>query len=252
MSFLPKFLVFLVGLAIFAAVCAWIMGGESEKQSTRISIEASSGSVFRYLVEEEKIKQWANVVSAGPYTEEANEGSEFETLERVVMEEGKQIVWEDSIMRFQRGESISIQSRNGGLTNTIVFQLEKNDIGGTNLLYRVIKSASGLDQFTFPLRKKDSKMQMATEMTKLKKLIESEVESGSYDAEYERQDDKSLVDAESDADNNTPEMSASTNASVGSDGPSVVDQVLGPADSDPTGVQKDGERNFESLFGTGG
>ena len=250
MSFFSKFLVFLLGLAVFAAVAAWIMGGESEKQSTRISIEASPNSVFRYLVEEEKIKAWASdIVSAGPYKDEEEEGS-FETLERIVTEDGGQTVWEDSVMRFKRGEAISIQSRKGGLTTTTVFQLERNDIGGTNLDYRVIKSASGLEQFMFSFQKKDSKTKMATEMSRLKKLIESEVVLGS--AEDNEGEFGDPVVADSDTDNNgSSEMLAPANASTQSDGPSVIDQVLGPAESIPTGEAEDGQRNFEKLFGTG-
>lgn len=252
MSFFSKFFVFLIGLAIFAAVAAWIMGGESEKQSTRISIEASPNSVFRYLIEEEKIKAWASdIVSAGPYKEEEDEeGSGFETLERVVTEEGEQTTWEDKIMRFQRGEALSIQSRRGGITQTTVFQLERNDIGGTNLLYRVIKSASGLDQFLFSFKKKDSKTKMATEMSRLKKLVESEVELGSDD--YSVEGDAPVV-AGSDSDNNaSSDMLVPANSSTQSDSPSVIDQVLGPTDPIPKGKAEDGQRNFESLFGTGG
>ena len=56
MSFLSKFFVFLIALAVFAVVCAWIMGGESQKNSTRISIKAKPNSVFEYLIDDEKIK----------------------------------------------------------------------------------------------------------------------------------------------------------------------------------------------------
>ena len=252
MSFFSKFLVFLIGLAVFAVVCAWIMGGESQKNSTRISIEASPRAVFRYLVDDEKIKLWASdLVSAGPYKGDEEQDSSFETLERIVREEdGQESVWQDSVMRFQRGQSLSIRSRKGGLTKTTVFQLEENDLGGTNLLYRTIKSASGVDQILFSFQEKESKTQMATEMTRLKKLVESEVEPGDTDAEIEDEDMTPVVAESGTSNNDAPEMSVPENTPVKSDGPSVIDQVLGTVYSKEK--PKDGQRNFESLFGTGG
>lgn len=250
MSFFSKFFIFLIGLAVFAAACAWIMGGESQKSSTRISIDASPNSVFRYLVDDEKIKNWASdLVSAGPYKGDGD-GSESGVLERVIVTDGKESVWQDSVMRFQRGEALSIQSRKGGLTRTSVFQLEGNDLGGTNVLYRTTKSASGLEQFLFPFQEKESGAQLAAEMKNLKKLIESEVKPGS-DGDYEDEGDGTPVVVDSNADNNkSPEMPVAKNDPAKSDGPSVIDRVLGTVYSDDK--PKDGERDFESLFGTGG
>jgi len=253
MSFFSKFFVFLIGLAVLAVVCAWIMGGESQKNSTRISIDASPNSVFRYLVDDEKITNWSNdLVSAGPYKND--EGSEPVTVERIVSENGNESVWQDSIMRYKLGESLSIQSRKGGLTKTTVFQLEENDLGGTNVLYRTIKSASGLEQLTFSFHEKTSKAQLDSEMKNLKKLIESEVEPGSDDDSEFAAEDSAPVVVDSSTDNNeSSEMPVPDNASASSDGPSVIDRVLGTVYSDGSGEKpKDGERNFESLFGTGG
>lgn len=271
MSFFSKFLLFLVGFAVFAAACAWIMGGESEKNSTRISIAASPANVFPYLVEGKKIEKWATGVQiSGTYA--VDENGDSKVLQRIVNRDGKETVWSDSVMRFDSGSdgedgtdgegrsdgrAISIQSRKGGLSKTMVFQLEENSIGGTDLLYRVIQSASGLEQFMFALTKKESKTQMVTEMTKLKKLIESEVEPSPI-KEDEPAEGGVPLDEDSANDNNgnmksgSAETPVAEKATAQSTGTSVVDQVLGPVYKKSNVKPKDGERNFESLFGTGG
>ena len=183
MPFFSKLLIFFLGLAVFAVVAAWIMGGASSKSSTRISIEASPTDVFRYLTDGEKIPQWAkDVVSAPTYTDDEQAGS----IERVVSTVGKEGTWEDSIMRFKVGEAISIQSKKDGLTNVYVFQLERNDLGGTNVEYRMTQSASGLNQFSFAFEDRENvRTEMGTEMTKLKQLVESEVD---FDPDAEPED----------------------------------------------------------------
>lgn len=250
MTFFSKFLIFLLGLVVLAVVSAWIMGGETQKHSTRISIEASPDDVFKYLVDGEKMKEWANgIVSAGPYlaeeeTVEDDNGYEYKVpLERIVMKEGKESVWQDSILRFKEGETLSIKSRKGGLTRTLVFQLEENEIGGTNMDYRLSRSASGWEQVLFPFQKEESRTQMATEMTKLKNLVESQVEFV--------EGRKSEVDEEIEAPVVATDANGNNTEAIAVDsGPSVIDKVLGPIDAAPK-KPKDGTRNFESLFGTG-
>jgi len=247
MSTFSKLLAFLVGLAVLAIVAAWIMGGESAKSSTRISIDASRGNVFRYLVEGEKIQQWADgVVSAGTFrSEDSESGSE----ERVVLEDEKQVVWEDSVMRYQAGDAVSIQSKRGGLTRTYVFQLEENDLGGTNIQYRLTESASGMERFMFPFADREhARNVMATEMTKLKALVESEVEPGAKPPSgYE--EESPLVETQASGDNGNANQTARSD----SPGVSAIDQVLGPVYGKARNEKpEDGKRNFESMFGTGG
>lgn len=243
MSPISKFLAFLLALAVLAATAAWIMGGESSKSSTRISIEASPNQVFRYLINGEKIKQWGrDVVSAGPFEDSSG------TIERILSAEGGDEFWKDSVLRFTPGESLSIQSRKGGLTKTYVFQLEENDLGGTNVQYRLTKSASGLEQFLFALENHDNvRPEMAAEMTRLKDLVESEVE-------LEPDSDESVPVVEnSPNDDNAVSNEAVATGRAESVGTSVVDQVLGPVygNSNEDEKPQDGKRNFESLFGTG-
>ncbi len=257
MSFMGKFFVFLFGLAVLAVVGAWIMGGESVKHSTSISIDASPTSVFRYLTDGEKIKQWASdIVSIGSFSDDV----ELRTQKRVVREDGKEVVWEDSLIRFQNGKPeaatqpdedlgcvVSIQSRKGGLTRTYVYQLEKNEIGGTDLTYRLTRSASGVDKFFFPFKEDDSDVKMATEMTRLKKLIESEVDPSDMRKPETIEDDAPLDGSDATSDNGSQlNLDPSVEPISMEDDP-----VQSPATPEPVKKQALSERNFESLFGTG-
>lgn len=255
MTFFSKFLAFLFALAVIAVIAAWIMGGESAKNSTRVSIDARPVDVFRYLVEGEKIKVWGNeVVSADNYHDD---DPTLGTMNRVVMQDGQQVIWEDSIMRFQPGEAISIQSRNGGLTKTYVFQLEENELGGTNIQYRLTQSASGVERLLFAFQDRENcRNDMAAEMTKLKNLVESEVEppgspSHSDDAEEDGMDSP-VVGSQGTGDNATTGQATTQNTVPESSSVSVIDQVLGTVyEKGKDEKPEDGKRNFESLFGTG-
>ncbi len=245
MSFFSRFLVFLLGLAVLAVVAAWIMGGEAVKNSTRISIKARPSIVFRYLTDGEKVKQWAkDIVSVGSFE---SEDSLYQ--ERVVRGESEDSIWEDSVLRFQAGETLSIQSRNGGLTKTLVFNLEENELGGTNVDYRLTESASGVEQFMFSFKENNARTIMGDEMARLKSLIESEVDPKE---EADIESDESPVVASSNSDDNGDSDEASQASSSPSDSSkiSVVDQVLGSEYSKENLPNE--KRKFESLFGTGG
>lgn len=243
MPFLAKFLLFIFGFAVFAAIGAWIMGGESTKHSTSITVDASPDTVFGYLIDGEKVKQWgSDVVSAGTFSEGST------NQERVTRGEKGDVVWTDSLMRFQSGDdgkALSIQSRNGGLTRTYVFQLEENEIGGTNVLYRLTRSAGGLDRFLFSFQEDDSDTRMAEEMTRLKSLIESEVDPSDMKTPDASGEDEVPLVALSGNGNNEPEA-----ISKSGDG-SLKDEVVGPTVPEPEKKLPLSERKFESLFGTG-
>lgn len=232
MSSFVKFLLSLIGLLIVAVAVAWIMGGESKKNSTRISIEAPPLDVFLYLVEGTQISKWAaGVESVGTFHGEAK------PQDRVVIEDGKQVVWRDSVLRFQYGEMLSIQSKNLGIIRTLVFQLEENELGGTNVDYRVVESAAGLERFLFPLKASMKRTVMVDEMNRLRDLVESEVD-------FEPGERSQRPVAASSDSNDNADPSQANGATDGSS--SVV--PLGGATEDPAMPEK---RKFESLFSTG-
>ncbi len=246
MPFLNKFFIFLIGLAVFAVVGAWILGGKPAKHSTSITIDVSPFSVFQYLTEGEKIKEWgSNIVSVGSFDEQTEEGKNLQ--KRVVQAEEREVVWEDSVLRFKVGESFSVQSHSGGLKRTYVFQLEENDIGGTNVRYRQTRSAGGLDQFTFWFQEDDCSKEMVAEMSRLKELIENEVDPNEMIVMPSSTEEAPLVASMSNGNNGDAEATPLQPVESEDEADRALQAQSQPAKSS----QSLYERKFESLFGTG-
>lgn len=263
MTFMSKFIIAMCTLCVLVVVSAWIMGGETGKYSTSISIDASPDDVFPYLTDGEKINKWASdVVSVDSFDED-----DSVIRKRVVRQEDENVLWEDSILRFQTAVedddekndfSISIQSRNGGFTNTYFFYLKDNEVSGTNLEYRVTQSASGIDRFFFSFREDDTKAKITAEVTKLKSIVESEVEPRLEDLEsdpmdQEQSDFQSPTAGESKIDTSTPTVNFSA-AEMPSDVSAAEIQSISALDEplieEARSVQLK-DRRFESLFATG-
>jgi len=252
MPILAKFFMLLLGLAVFAVVGAWIMGGESTKHDEKITIDANPEDVFRYLTDGEKIKQWGNgIVSVGTFRGDDDEGR---TQERIVHDkENGDVVWKDSLMRFQEGEAVSIQSRNRGLIRTYVFQIERNEIGGSNVEYRLTRSSEGVDRLLFSFQKEDSDKIMAAEMLKLKNLVESEVDPAvmpmpDVTNEYEEPVVASPVSGNNGSTSNSDLGMQSEKVKPLSE--SKNDEPFELSTPEPSKIPLS-ERKFESLFGTG-
>ena len=261
MTFMTKFVIAIFTLCVFAAVSMWIIGGETGKYSTSISIEASPGEIFQYLTESEKIVRWADVVRVDSFSEDESVSRSRVTRD----EDNSETVWEDSLLRYSPGENqfkdhaISIRSVDGGNINTYFFQLRMNELYGTNLEYRVTQSARGLDRFLFPFRKDTTKSRITTEITKLKSLIESEVEPV---------DPSEIPDPAEEAGSSEGESVAGVDPkdedNVGSGSPveATATELAPVSKPDGEGVFKSApatpeketekKRDFNSLFGTGG
>ena len=234
MPFALKFMLFLIGLLVIVAAAIWIMGGESKKNSTRITIKASPAVVFRYLVESDEIRRWgAGVKTVGSFS-----GEETETQTRIVETGGSQETWEDKVLRFQQDQMLSIKSKKFGLVRTRVFQLEKNSLGGTDVDYRITDSVSGVERFLFPFKANIKRTTMVDEMTQLRDLVESENEPP---AEYE---------VEPVEESTSPLAPNSDQGNNGSGSP-VAGTVAGGSSSQGSSVDQS-KRGYESLFGTGG
>lgn len=261
MTFMTKFVIAICTLCVFAAVSAWIMGGETGKYSTSISIDASPGDVFIYLTESEKIAQWADVVRVDSFNED-----ESISRHRVTRnEDASETIWEDSLLRYSPGEhefedhAISIQSIDGGNVNTYFFQLTMNDLNGTNIEYRVTQSARGLDRFFFPFRQDTTKSRITSEITKLKSLVESEVEPVDPSEIPVPAEESETSEGDTVAGDDTESNNATATKL-----PNVTSEPeLAPVSKpDDGGVFKSApkktpeneteKRDFKSLFGTGG
>jgi hypothetical protein len=175
MSFVSKFLMFTGLLLVVSTICIWIAGGETTKHSTTITIDAVKEQIFPYLTESERIKRWAkDVVEVGSFTQEGPT-----VQERTIRDEsGNMVVVSDELMRFQSPESFSFKSTSNGITQTFVFQLDDNEVDGTNLEYRSARSAVGIGRMFFPFASDNTDSRMVSEMRKLKEIVESDVEQG--------------------------------------------------------------------------
>jgi hypothetical protein len=132
-----------------------------------------------------------------------------------------------------------------------VFQLEENEIGGTTVQYRLTRSAAGLDRLLFPFEEDRSETKMAAEMTKLKTLIESEVDPSDMSMPEGSIEEGVPVDGLSEGSDNAAAETEVQPRPVAMGAESIVDRVMGPAEPGPEMKRPISERNFESLFGTG-
>lgn len=259
MSFLTKIISFLALLTIVSIACIWIAGGASTKHVTRITIDAGRGQVFPYLTDGEKISKWAKgVIEVGSFdngedADDADREPPNKAQRRVVTEHGKQVEYEDTVMRYTFPKSFSIQSTNSNVTQTTVFQLQENEVRGTNVEYRLTRSANGIGRMFFPFEKDGFDDRMISEMRKLKEVIESEVE---YDPSVEDETEVAGAESAADAEVESSQDSDGSGSSLGfSDAESSQTLEAKPAASERDDAEPkpaDAERNFESLFGTGG
>lgn len=239
MSFPIKFLLSLLLLAAIAIAGLGIVGSKSVKHSTQITINAHGSDVFEWLVESEKIREWApEIIDVASFESEDQEESV-----RTIQIDETELSYEDKVLRYDHGEMVSVRSTGRDLVQTQVFQLEPNDLGGTNLEFRLTRTSKGLGRFLVPFREDDSSKTMKRQMRKLKKLIE-------------KQRDGMLV---GDSQSRTV-TSVSSPPEVSGDGEQVGNSQA--SDSQPArtaikppvkkvDVEANRQRTFRSLFGTG-
>lgn len=229
MSFATKFIFSLLALLVIVAVAVWIMGGESKKNSTQVSIAASPEVVFRYLVDGGEIGKWGTgIKTVGSFSK-----GQSEPQSRIVDTAGSESTWQDSVLRFQQNQMLSIQSTKLGLVRTLVFQLNENDLGGTNLDYRISESAAGVERLLFPFKSTVDRTTMVDEMIRLRDLIENE------------------------NDPPTAKTSAATPRPLDADSQESNNGSVEPSEGSPEGAQSTPtpneapKRMYESLFATG-
>ena len=235
MSFPAKFFLSLLALLVIVAVALWIMGGESKKNSTQVSVAASPAVVFRYLVDGDEIRRWGiGIKSVGSFS-----GDQTEAQNRIVESDNGESSWKDTVLRFQQDQMLSIQSSKLGLVRTLVFQLDENDLGGTNVDYRITESAAGVERFLFPFKSTANRTTMVDEMIRLRDLVESENDPPVAKAASE--DPAPPLDADS---------QGSNNSTRGEDGSGSANAGA-PESTSTSAPSEESKRMYESLFATG-
>ena len=157
------------------AASLWIIGGQTDRYSTEIEIDAPPKTVFDWLVDGEKIRQWVTGVSdVANFTDpEISVGDRDTTTPRTVTVEGETIKLEDRIMRFDSGKTFSVQSTNDNLIQTSIFQLDATADGNTKLSYRIHLQKAGVGRMMAAFDKSNVDDRMIAEVKKLKQLVES-------------------------------------------------------------------------------
>ena len=229
-------------MAAIAVAGIGIVGSKAAKHSTQITINAHPSDVFDWLVESHKIREWAPEIKVVASFESEDQEESVRTVQGE-NEGAREFSFTDKVLRYDYGEMISVRSTSRDVVQTQVFQLDSNDLGGTNLEFRFTRSPTGLGRFLMPFRGDESAKAMKRQMRKLKKLVEKQ--EGMVLAVDNESTTQTTV-------SNPPEVS----------GGGDEEDVKSEDDAPPAGtatmvpmkevdVEANRKRNFRSLFGTG-
>jgi uncharacterized protein YndB with AHSA1/START domain len=167
-----KFLLSLIVIALTIAAALWIMGGKRLSYSTSLLIDAPPSAVFEYLTDAELMKQW----KGGLIEVELIDGSpaQIGAKSRIVMESGgKQITFDDEVIRFEKDAYFSVNAKNRMVTITSIYRLEPKQDGKTSFTYVVKKVHHGLGKFIAPFVGDPDEEKITGDIQRLKDLVES-------------------------------------------------------------------------------
>ena len=153
----------------------WIIGGKRTEYSTGLQIDSPTEKVFVHLTDPVHLKGWVEgFVEVGNLepAEDNESSSRTKKTPRVISVNGKEVRYDDEVLRFEKNESISIQSSNSTITVTSIFQLEPKG-SETFLNYRVKKLNTGVGRFLAPIFGDKTQEKIEREIRKLKEQVES-------------------------------------------------------------------------------
>jgi len=184
----------LLWIFIITAIVAgglWIMGGKRTECTTALLINADPETVFSYLVEPDKLKDWVEGLSTVEKIEPnpiTNGVLMVTTTSRTVVVNGKATLFQDEVLRFGQDTNLTIKSTNSKVSLTSIFGLEPRD-DGTFLTYRVKTLNRGLGRLMAPLKKDTTQARIDEEIRRLKDLVESNTAwaSSPYQPDQENQ-----------------------------------------------------------------
>jgi uncharacterized membrane protein len=176
MSLPGKLLLFAVLALLVSGAGLWISGGKKGEYSTSLVVDAHPSQVFPYLTDSERIKQWMNELTQIEelIPPQDDEGLPVPTkiTSRVMVENGKNVVYQDEVIRFSKDKMISIQSSNDAKVITFIFLIEPHKKLKTKVDYRIKESNIGTGRIFAPLRKSTWQAKIEDDLQRLKELIE--------------------------------------------------------------------------------
>lgn len=176
MSNFAKFILLLsIGL-VLALVSIWLIGGKNREYDTKVAINARASQIFPYLVDSDLKKEWIQgfveqeLIGESP----VEEGSELRTIHE---SNGKTIEATGSVIRFAENEIISIRSNSHGTLLTSIFKLKEIN-KKTEVEYRLIVRAHGLNRFTTVFSEDEYRKEIERDMNNLVKRVENKYPYG--------------------------------------------------------------------------
>ncbi len=163
-------------IAGITTAALWMIGGKEGEFSTELTINASPETVFPYLVEPDHLKNWnSGLVDVARYDAPPQEQTlgppAIKKTNRTISIDGKQVQFDDQVIRFEENKLLSIQSTNSNAIRTAIFRLEpKGSV--TQVTYRVKAVNCGFGRIMAPLQSDSTKLRIDNDILQLKELVE--------------------------------------------------------------------------------
>ena len=172
-----KIALWILLIATVVAAGLWLAGGKKLECSAEIEIAATPDEVFAFLVEPNKLKTWvpglSEVKKLVP-TEKSTTGPNRIVTPRTVSHNGKELRFEDEVIRYQENEFLTVQSTDANQVITSIFNLQPQGTG-TRLSYRVTVVHQGLGRLlaSFKTNSLHRQRQIDQDIRVLKEKVES-------------------------------------------------------------------------------
>jgi uncharacterized protein YndB with AHSA1/START domain len=174
MSLSAKLLLFCVIVAAIGASSLWLIGGKKGEYSTSLVINASPQQVFPYLTDAERLKQWLEGLAEVENLVETEDGAQSQPTRRLMdFGDGKQVWFQDEVIRHESDAMISVQSSSSNKVITAIYQLQPTPDDKTELKYRLKTTNKSLGRLWAAFEKTDYQKRIENDARKLKELIES-------------------------------------------------------------------------------
>jgi len=195
MSAVKKAAIYLLILCVLAAGIVFWLGSQKYKVTFEQHIDAPPDVVFQHLIEPELIKQWADVVSIEPLT---NEGHKVGARAKItVRHDDEEMVFEDEVKESRQNERLLVESDSTMILVNSDYQLENllNKNKETRIKVVVEMQYKSIFRFLAPFSGRSIDKKVEKEILRLKNLAEE-----NFDRDIVKSDPATYVKPEEDKD----------------------------------------------------
>lgn len=171
-------------IAAIAATVLYLMGGQTHKFETEVTIAAPPDLVFAYLTESDKIRAWMpNIESIEPLTDEGHkEGAKARII---INEHGTQFELTDQVLRTVPNEELLTLASSDMFQTRSSYKLTKESIGetnntldsGTRLSATVSVTHKSYYRVIAPFLNTQMKPQLLADLIRLQEVVERDYEN---------------------------------------------------------------------------